>query len=571
MLPAAATISARSTLNYLDGPFRSMADGVSENLYCLWLGSGISFGRVPGLRHVIKRVLGFLQEQVVHGDSDCRFRKALISVIELTSPSGVEWARTDMERPVDDWPDHQQFINRLVDRYADMLDVHVEDEASDFLLWAGVDVPGTYANTLIGPDAEHLCIALLAIEGVASEIASANWDGLVEKAIAELSNGANLNVFVRSEDMRNVPSGPRLYKFHGCAVKAKQDAANYRSKLVGRQSQINSWISRPENAQIASELINMIASKRTLMVGLSAQDSNIQGLFAQAQTRMEWPWPSPDLAYVFSENELGISQLGLLQNVYPSAYSAKTRTQIYNEALIRAFAKPLLVALVLHVLCTKLRALAADITGGLDAAGRLEIGEGIVVLRNAVADTVEDYGHEPFVRELIAQSGRALSLFRDGKVPPMGSSSYSPLSRDTVTSTLRDPNLPASGLREMGVSLGILGMGISGGHWSIKAADRLKVNSGALRVGAVAGEVAVFFAANAHAAMRLYTNGCVAKENNAVIVHSLEIPLVQSRSPRAAPGRTGKLMLREISITELIASSSDAATLFKRFREESVL
>ena len=27
------------------------------------------------------------------------------------------------------------------------------------------------------------------------------------------------------------------------------------------------------------------------MIGLSAQDTNIQHIFAQAQATMEWPWP----------------------------------------------------------------------------------------------------------------------------------------------------------------------------------------------------------------------------------------------------------------------------------------
>ena len=62
---------------------------------------GISFGRPPGLQQVVKRVLQFLQRQIVPGDPDCRFRKALSSVLELAKPSPEEIARTDVERPVE--------------------------------------------------------------------------------------------------------------------------------------------------------------------------------------------------------------------------------------------------------------------------------------------------------------------------------------------------------------------------------------------------------------------------------------------------------------------------------------
>jgi hypothetical protein len=60
-MPNAATITVPETLALLDGQFASMARGVAEDRYVLWLGSGISFGRVDGLRQVIAKVLEFLR------------------------------------------------------------------------------------------------------------------------------------------------------------------------------------------------------------------------------------------------------------------------------------------------------------------------------------------------------------------------------------------------------------------------------------------------------------------------------------------------------------------------------
>jgi hypothetical protein len=81
--PAAAMITARETLGLLDGPFRSFAEGVVEDRYALWIGSGISRGRVADLSRVILRVLAFLQEHVTPGVANCRFRSALMEALAL--------------------------------------------------------------------------------------------------------------------------------------------------------------------------------------------------------------------------------------------------------------------------------------------------------------------------------------------------------------------------------------------------------------------------------------------------------------------------------------------------------
>ncbi|WP_395004510.1 SIR2 family protein [Undibacterium sp.] len=505
------------------------------------------------------------------GDADCRFRRALESVLALANPSAEELAHTDLEKPIEDWPDIDNFCTRLISVYSNVLDVTVEGEESDYLLWSGIGVTQTYADPLITPDAEHLCIAILAIEGAASDIASANWDGLIEKAISELSTESSLAVFVRAEDTRGIQQSPKLYKFHGCAIKAKDDELNYRHKLVAQKSQISGWATRPENAVIANRLIDIATTKRTLMMGLSAQDSNIQGIFVQSQNRMAWPWPSLDLAYVFSENALGNEQLGLLKNVYPTAYTPINRTAIYQESLIQAYAKPLLVALVLHVLSSKICALATQAPGLLNIKGRDEINQGITTLRDFISERVETLGHEPFIRELIAQSERSLQLYREGNEPPTGSKLYKPLSNSNVQVTLRDVNLPANGLRELGVGIGLIGLGLRDRHWTIDSSDRNDSKSGALSIKAATSKVQVFFASTPYVAVLLKTNGHIADDDNAVVIHSLGLQPISTRSPRSVLGRTGKPKLRHISVADLMNTTSDAALLFERFREETTL
>lgn len=107
--PAATKITVRDTIDLLEWPVVAMANGVSNDNYALWLGSGISFSRMPGLKLVVQKVLRFLQEHIVHGDADCRFRRALNFVLLLATPSADEIARTYLEMPIDTWSDLELF------------------------------------------------------------------------------------------------------------------------------------------------------------------------------------------------------------------------------------------------------------------------------------------------------------------------------------------------------------------------------------------------------------------------------------------------------------------------------
>ena len=122
--PTAATISIRTTLALLDGDKREIADGVANDQYVFWLGSGISRDKMPDLRNVAKNLLVGLQGRVVEGDPNCRFRKALTSVLTLAGPSSEEWARTDLDSSPVNWADFDILAGRLVNNYARMLNVN---------------------------------------------------------------------------------------------------------------------------------------------------------------------------------------------------------------------------------------------------------------------------------------------------------------------------------------------------------------------------------------------------------------------------------------------------------------
>ena len=239
---AASDISVRATLALLDGPFADLATGVAQGRYAFWLGSGISRDRVDNLKQVIRRVLVHLQTRIDPADRGCRYLQALGEALQLAQLSPPERAAVDVARPVDTWPILDTVLQRLSREYARLLDIPVQGEAADYLLWEAVDVVTTFAPTAAQPDCEHLCLGILAIEGVVPDIASANWDGLVEAGVHELTGGAeDIVAFVRADNLRELRLRTRLLKFHGCAVRAGTDAATS-PFAIDRASVSDHWL-----------------------------------------------------------------------------------------------------------------------------------------------------------------------------------------------------------------------------------------------------------------------------------------------------------------------------------------
>src|SRR4051794_23269736 len=104
MLASAATISVTQTLALLDNQFAEVAKGITEDQYAFWLGSGISFGRLPGLKKLIGIALEHLRTRVSAGDADCRFRAAIDAAFAMASLGAADRAAINLEDPVSAWP-----------------------------------------------------------------------------------------------------------------------------------------------------------------------------------------------------------------------------------------------------------------------------------------------------------------------------------------------------------------------------------------------------------------------------------------------------------------------------------
>ncbi len=569
-MPTALDISIVETLALLDGAFSELADGVAEDAYAVWLGAGISFGKLAALADLAEEVVDHLRVRIDPGDPTCRWKNSLDRILGLMGLTPDDWAKIDYGSPMAAWPDRQSIRARLVVQYARMLDQNPAGEREDYLVWNGFDVVAKYADPTTDPGPEHLGLAALILEGVASDTASANWDGLVEKAVGILA-GATANVLqarVVPADVQNNLARARLYKFHGCAILAGADAAVYRERLVGRASQIHGWPDK--NPVMAGKLLDLAISKPTLMLGLSAQDTNIQGIFVAAAKQLPATFPTHPPAVVLSEDKVGVDQRSLLQNFYANDYNARSG-EIEASALLRAYARALLPALWLHVVCTKLSAFMAQAAPGLPAGELADLRIALRRLRDTGAAAAAPEEHEAFILQALAVAGRAMSLFRDGRTPSAGAGLYSPLTILSVTKSLGDPTLPSSGLPQLGLGIALLGRGGAEGLWTCAIADPAEPKSGAVTVTGAGRTAEVFFAASAQAAARLTMAGHASQDDDAVIVHSHEVPPAAARTPSVAPGRTGRIGLREFSLSSLADPATSLDELLLRFKAEMAL
>ncbi len=568
----AGTATVARTLTMLDREFSSFAEAVAKGRYTFWIGSGISRSRVDSLEQVLHRALTFLQSRIDPSDADSPHRIALHKAIGLAQLSPDDLAGVDTSMPPSTWPALKLILQVLVNKYSQVLDIRVTGEPEDYMLWEAVDVVATFAGAGLSAGCEHLCLAILAVEGVLPSMVTANWDGLIEAAVAELAGDTDLplQVCVSPEDFSASPQRARLLKFHGCAIRARDDENQYRKYLIGSQWRITSWPHDSDHAVMSHEMASLAAVRSTLFLGLSGQDSDIQDTFAKAVRLSPRSWPSSPPAFVFAEDELGPMQLNILRVGYGESYGPDA-SNIDSSALIRVYASPLLVSLVLHVLTNKLVEYAKLATPasflGIDADN---LARGLRELRDLISTDAEN-DRDAFVRRLVAEMIRTMTLFQEGQAPA-GLISYRPLSVTPVHQIAQDPGFRLNGLSQLAVALAVIGLGHAEGAWVISDQSGTDIERSAIRARASAGEARIYFVADANAAMRLMIGTAVdASDPDVLIVHSKPLPSTLPRAPRSPVGRTGNARMREVDMSELLASSIDLADLRAQFRAAAVM
>ena len=583
LAPTANEISVREVLAKLELEFASVANAVENGEFALWVGSGIS-RQAPNLGNLIERSFDYIRERAIDPATTGAYLSALEEALGLAEIAPASVA-TQYGQPLAAWPEHAAIVNRLWTKYSRVLDIRIAGTDPDFILWEAIDIRQAFENPE-PPAAEHLCIAILTLEGAIQTIASANWDGFIEAAVERLSNGVAgvIQVVVDPDQLRGPAGRARLLKFHGCIVHATREPLIFRRFLTGSYTQIMDWPEKAEFAAMCNAVVGLATAQKTLVLGLSIQDNNLQTLFARAKAVHAWPWPCVPAApaHVFCEDRIQQGQRDVLRLSYGDAYNDNP-VAVHEATLLRAWGEKVLIALVLRLLCDKFVRLM-DL--GLTA-----LGKGLIVgtlepmlkaLRDDIAGlAIPDPGTQnrtAFVNQAIALWSRMLSLFRSG-VLPANADAYETLCNSTPNLIAADQNAQAMGLGRLGVALSLLQYGREAGLWKLSKPVSDDLTSGAMTACALRPDGTnrpLFVVKSATEAIELKCRGAFANDN-AIVVHADDAwhQMVgggsSARRVRAAPGRTGHVGETHVSLGDLLARCGDALSLQQEFVAEMML
>lgn len=576
-------ITVREVLAKFETEFTPVADAVENGEFALWVGSGIS-RQAPNLGNLIERAFDYIRERAIDPTTATAYMPALEEALGLAEVEPAQ-VQAHYGQPLSGWPEHDAIIDRLWNKYSRVLDIRITGTDADFVLWDAIDIRQAFEHPE-PPAAEHLCIAVLILEGAVQAIASANWDGFIETAVQRLSNGVPgvMQVVVDPNQLRGPAGRARLLKFHGCIVHATQEPLVFRRFLTGSYTQIMDWPEKAEFAAMRNAVVGLATAQKTLVLGLSIQDNNLQTLFARAKAVHAWPWPCAPAApaHVFCEDKIQQGQRDVLRLTYGDAYNGDPAA-VHEATLLRAWGENVLIALVLKLLAEKLTRfmeLALTDLGKEPIAGILE------PLLNALRNDISDLAvpapgmknRTAFVNRAIALWSRMLSLFRGGALPA-NSDAYETLSNSTPILIVADQNARAMGLGRLGVALSLLQYGREAGLWELRQPAANDLISGAMtaRASRPGGmDRPLFVVKSATEAIALKSNGAFANDNAIVIHadnawHQMVAGGASARRVRAAPGRTGRVGETHVSLGDLLARCGDAATLQQQFVAEMML
>ena len=449
----------RKALRSLQQEHAALVGDVVDGRRFFWLGSGISRDQVPDLVAVIERVLLFLRDQAHTGPDGVQHRTALLQILDNHLPTEAARYRADEAG----WlpPD----LEPLRQVYSEVFGVRVGDRPGEYLLMTAADLPNTYGADHLKPGIAHHLVAILIAEGVLKEIASGNWDGLVEAAVEELTGlDGLLDAYVSAEDVRTGNSFAQIAKFHGCAVMARTDPGNYADKIIATRAQISRFDNNASFEHMRSALKERTTKYRSLILGLSIQDTDLLAVFTRAAENHPWPWEKGHPAYVFAEPQILGSQRDVLENGYGTDYD-EHHSDIVAGSAFGTYAAPLLAGLVIEVLCHKLLALLARQTT-VDLGLEADLAIGVRRVASLVAASVGDDEqtlltfvtgpYAAFVRQYLGLD----SSFR-----------YVPMVQAPRSQIPLDPTVTVMGVELLAACIGLLGWGDLQRRWRIRSSS----------------------------------------------------------------------------------------------------
>lgn len=452
----------RKALRALDGAHAALVQDVVDGKRFFWLGSGVSLQQVPDVVQLAAKALQALRDRSFVGPDEDANRRALITILDRFLPGesvrfaamGGTWEPLDLEP--------------LRNSYSEIFSVRVDGQPSEYMLMQAADLPNTYGSPTLQPGPDHLYLAVLIAEGVLRTMASGNWDGLVEAAVLELTAQSGLlDVYVAADDARADTGFAQIAKFHGCAVLARTDPARYADKIIATPAQISRFDNDASFEHMRALLKERTGHYRSLVLGLSVQDSDLLGAFTRAAESQPWPWDPDHPAYVFAEPSLRPTQVDVLENCYRAEFETD-RAAIVDHSAFGTFARPLLAGLVLEVLKSKVLAVLGR-QSSVPVSIQEELADGVQRVASQVSASV---GHDDARLLTFLTEGYAALLrqyFGNQHFPP--DAKYISLARGTRSQVEADPTVTLIGADLFALAIGFLGWGDRARRWRPRLAS----------------------------------------------------------------------------------------------------
>jgi hypothetical protein len=440
-----------------------LVQDVADGKRFVWLGSGISRDQVPDLVELLARVLHFLRDRAASGEADAEeHRTALLEILHEYLPA--ECSQYEADRV--NW--EPAGLDQLRDRYSRVLGVGVEGKPTDYLLIEGAGLPELYGGPDLRPGPTHKLLAMLVSEGVVTNLASGNWDTLVEQALLEISaTDSLLDVYVDVNDPRTGRGHAEIAKFHGCAGLARTDARRYRDKIIATPAQISKLHGDPSFAHMTEHLRDLATRMRSLVLGLSVQDSDLLAIFTSATCRSPWKWEPNHPAYLFAEPRVLASQRDVLEVAYGQDFG-RSRATIIERSAIGAYAGPVVAAILIEVLAAKLAvSIQRHHALPVDLLSELERGIRRLVLRIIAAFGQDEESMAAFFLGAYSDFIRAYL-----GTTTVGAAKYLPFARGTTTSLAADISVVGMGIDLLAIAIGLLGLGEDRGKWRATLVDK---------------------------------------------------------------------------------------------------
>jgi len=287
----------------------------------------------------------------------------------------------------------------------------------------------------------------------------------------------------------------------------------------------------------------LYTDRPTLMVGLSAQDANLHTVFARAIQDLARPWPASPPAVVLSAEQLETYHRNLLKLTYGKNHQGNA-TAIAQSALLGAYAKPALLALLLSSLTDKLSFLVEhSLLTSWDSTEVEQLKKNLLLLRDFAAshaeppsDTTLDHeGVAEFQRGYVARfidaANLVLTVFRTGRAPCAAEGRYRPLSDRPAAEAIHSADFPADEFGRLGVALSLIGRGVALGDWSAVPGDKATPSGGVLRLATGERNTPVFFVKDAMTLMKLELDGSMDLSDEDVLI------VIAGEEPPSRPGR----------------------------------